>query len=72
MTVVVKDLGRFKVVDQHGKEFEIHETSLLRPYTYNSPAPREIERRFTLADGTKVQKIDWQHFILGDAFLIRK
>lgn len=66
MTATVKDLGRFQVVDQNGKEFEIHETSLLPPNGYNSPAPRVIEWRFALVDGTPVQKLDCQRFSLFD------
>lgn len=71
LTAIIKDLGRFKVVDQNGREFEIHETALLLPYANNSPEPREIARRFAPINGTPVDKLDWQNFRIDDDMLIR-
>lgn len=70
----IKELTRFKVTDDAGNEFELIETSVLPPFSYNArnrDSNREIERRFALTDGTPVDRITWQQFQLGNLVLTR-
>jgi len=72
MAETIKELGSFLVRDPAGKIHEIWESSVLRPFAYNSRHPREIERRFVLASGARVEKMSWKEYRLGSVVLIRQ
>lgn len=73
MLKILKQLGKFVVVDGLGVEFEVVEASLLLPYSFNDRKKnREIERRFNLNDGTPLRRISWNKFEREGEVLVRK
>jgi hypothetical protein len=71
----VQELTRFEAINEAGEVFEVIESSVFAAPNFNSRGSglgTEKERRFTLADGTRIQRVSWNRFQLAEKLLTRR